>query len=203
MPVRKKCYEYSKDELKLIKNPAMSIVKLEKILGIGRATVQRLRKRLGIKVPIGSKKGPRPQNIRREIRTCARVGCNKSFGVVPSRTKKYCSKSCAAFCKDYSFRQTPEDRLKRTKAHTPAYKRYAGRVHRLSDKVYNENINLINPNRYPRTKCGVEDGWQLDHIVSVQECFHTGITPEEAANITNLRMLPWKENLARNRGNSN
>lgn len=78
------------------------------------------------------------------------------------------------------------------------YKTYARKVHRLSSKTYSENIDIINPNRYNRTLCGVEGGWQLDHIIPIKECYIKGMSPEEASKIENLRMLPWKENLMRN-----
>lgn len=78
------------------------------------------------------------------------------------------------------------------------YKTYARKVHRLSGKTYTENIDIINPNRYTRTLCGVEGGWQLDHIITIKECFLKGISPEKAAEVGNLRMLPWKDNLMRN-----
>ena len=78
------------------------------------------------------------------------------------------------------------------------YKDYKNAVYRLSQKVYEENIETINPNNYPRTRMGVDGGWQLDHIKPVIDCFREGITIEEASNINNLRMLPWKENLMRN-----
>jgi len=80
---------------------------------------------------------------------------------------------------------------------TPEYKRYSRNVHGLSQEVYNKNIDIINPQRHPRTLCGVEGGWQLDHIVPIKECFERGLTVEEASNINNLRMLPWRENLMR------
>jgi hypothetical protein len=82
------------------------------------------------------------------------------------------------------------------------YKTYARKVHRLSGKTYTENIDIINPNRYTRTLCGVEDGWQLDHIMPIKECFLKGISPEKASEVNNLRMLPWKENLMRNYDNT-
>lgn len=56
---------------------------------------------------------------------------------------------------------------------------------------------FINPNRYTRTLCGVEDGWQLDHIIPIKECFLSGKPAEEAADKSNLRMLPWRDNLMR------
>lgn len=82
--------------------------------------------------------------------------------------------------------------------HSKEYKTYARKVHRLSGKVYNEHIDTINPNRYPRTLNGVEGGWQLDHIIPIKECYKQGKTPEEASDVSNLRMLPWKQNLMRN-----
>ena len=78
------------------------------------------------------------------------------------------------------------------------YARYAGKVHHLSAKVYVENKEIINPNDYPRTLCGVEGGWQLDHIMTIKECFEKGISAKEASALCNLRMLPWKKNLMRN-----
>ena len=78
------------------------------------------------------------------------------------------------------------------------YRDYKNAVYRLSQKVYEEYKDQINPNNYPRTKMGVEGGWQLDHIKPVIECFKEGVSIEEASNLNNLRMLPWKDNLLRN-----
>lgn len=78
------------------------------------------------------------------------------------------------------------------------YKNYKNAVYRLSQKIYEDNKEKINPNNYPRTRMGVDGGWQLDHIKPVIECFREGMTIEEASDINNLRMLPWKENLMRN-----
>ena len=80
-----------------------------------------------------------------------------------------------------------------------AYRRYSNKVHRLSQKTYEKHIDIINPNRYKRTLCGVENGYQLDHIVSVKECFKKGISEEDASSVNNLRMLEWRDNLARNK----
>ena len=78
------------------------------------------------------------------------------------------------------------------------YKNYKNAVYRLSHKIYEENKDIINPNNYPRSRMGIEGGWQLDHIKPVIECFREGLSIEETSNISNLRMLPWRENLMRN-----
>ena len=70
---------------------------------------------------------------------------------------------------------------------------------KLSEKTYVMFIDIINPERHPRTLAGVEGGWQLDHIKTVRECYECGLTPEEASSIENLRMLPWRDNLSRNK----
>lgn len=78
------------------------------------------------------------------------------------------------------------------------FKDYKKLVYKMSNVQYNNNIDVINPNRHKRTRMGIEDGWQLDHIIPVSECFKKGMSVEEASDISNLRMLPWKENLMRN-----
>ena len=75
---------------------------------------------------------------------------------------------------------------------------YKKLVYKLSNKNYNNNKSIINPNNYLRTRMSISNGWQLDHIKPVNECFKEGIPPEEASSIENLRMLPWKTNLMRN-----
>ena len=59
-------------------------------------------------------------------------------------------------------------------------------------------IPFIHPSGYPRTIHGTDGGYQLDHIKTVRQCFDEGIDPGLVANVENLRMLPWKENLMRN-----
>ena len=199
MPKGAKFIEYNNEELTLLKDPMMTTRELAKLLNIGVATVVRTRKRLGFEVPAGAKKGKAcPSKIRRETRVCAHPECSKTFTVVPSKVRLYCCHSCHSLTLDNSHLQSPEVLKKRIKDTAPGYKRYKALVHRLSGRTYTENIDIINPNRYTRTLCGVKDGWQLDHIIPIKECYEKGMLPEEASSITNLRMLPWKDNLMRN-----
>jgi hypothetical protein len=78
---------------------------------------------------------------------------------------------------------------------TPAFKRYKNRVHQLSNRTYYRHQLIINPCNHPRTLAGVEGGWQLDHIISVKECYKLGLSEEQASALENLQMLPWKTNL--------
>ena len=211
MPIKNNFIEYTKDEIKMLGDPNLLTSEVAKRLGIGISTVVRARKRYGIVVPKGTKEctvpkkmkaHKRPGKVKRETRVCSHPYCSNTFEVVISKVRLYCCHRCHSLTLDNSHLQSPEVLKKRTKETTPAYKKYKGLVHRLSGYTYTKNIDIINPNLYTRTLCGVEGGWQLDHIIPIKECYEKGISPEEAASIHNLRMLPWKDNLMRNYGNN-
>ena len=194
--------KYTQDEIDLISNIKLSAIEIGKILNVNPITVYRVRTKLGIDVPVGAKTGKsNVKNIRKETRTCVGKDCSNTFVVVPSKTQKYCSHSCQQKTANVAAKGVGSRKMRNPE--TPEYKRYTRQVHGISQKVYEQNIDIINPDRYPRTLCGVEGGWQLDHIVSIKECFEQGLSPQEAAAVSNLRMLPWKENLMRQYGISN
>ena len=207
MPAKNKFIEYTEEQIKLLSDPDLLLAQVSKLLGVGESTVVRARRRLGITIPRGIKKHTvrtktkphfRPGKVKREIRLCEHPECNNEFEVVLSRTKRFCSHRCHSLTIDNSHLQSAAVLAKRTKSTTPVYKRYKALVHRLSGKTYHENIDVINPERHPRTLNGVDGGWQLDHIKTIKECFEQGIPAEEAAAVSNLRMLPWQQNLMRN-----
>jgi len=77
------------------------------------------------------------------------------------------------------------------------YKKYARKVRHLTEQTYAKYYQEINPNKYPRTLCGVEGGYQLDHILPLRRCFDEGIEDVICAAKHNLQMIPWEENLRR------
>lgn len=74
------------------------------------------------------------------------------------------------------------------------YKEYRYLVDKLSEINYVKYYDIINPEHKPRTKCGVDGGYQLDHIYPVYEGYINNISPEELAKVENLRVIPWEEN---------
>jgi hypothetical protein len=78
---------------------------------------------------------------------------------------------------------------------TTHYKKYCNKVRRLTEKTYVKYQNIINPNNYPRTLCGVEGGYQIDHKLSVRFCYDNNISEEVCSSIDNLQMLEWSKNL--------
>jgi len=74
------------------------------------------------------------------------------------------------------------------------YKEYRYFIDKLSEINYVKHYDIINPEHRPRTKCGVEGGYQLDHIYPVYEGYVNNISPEEISKLENLRIIPWQEN---------
>lgn len=76
----------------------------------------------------------------------------------------------------------------------PEFLEYSRKVRWLSEKTYETHKHLINPHNYPRTLCGVEGGYQLDHKVSIKEGFMRNLSVDVLADVSNLQLLSWKDN---------
>ena len=85
---------------------------------------------------------------------------------------------------------------------TPEYKIYQRKVRWLTEKNYVLYKDIINPKNHPRTLCGVEGGYQLDHILGIYEAFNKKISVEECASLKNLQLLSWKQNLEKRNYNN-
>jgi len=196
--MRVKKHIYTDKELILLQDTKLSTKELSVLLGLRVGTIKNKRIELGVKLTKGAKQGkPNVNKVRNEIRVCLNEKCLKEFTVKPAMIKKFCCKSCSTTVNNPAPKGRGS-RPYRVKDTTPEYTRYAQLVHNLSHKIYLENIDTINPKGYPRTRCGVEGGYQLDHVTPIKECFNKGLPAEQAASLENLRMLPWKENLMRN-----
>ena len=73
--------------------------------------------------------------------------------------------------------------------------RYKRKVWNLTTRNYRKYKHIINPNDYIRTTGG--DGYHLDHIMPIHYGFVNGILPSILAEVKNLQMLPWRENIAK------
>lgn len=204
-------YKSKEEELRVFKEYLETEIKVEESaeklgysLGIFRRRL-RYHGLTGIKKS-GRRKGEggRPM-VERKIYDCLHCGCE--FEDMVTRPRKFCSAAChhaSDYMKeilrnvDRSYTQTEEFSRKQRNPNTPEYKIYAGKVHRLTKKTYELYKEEINPDDHPRTVCGVEGGYQLDHIITIKFGFENNIPPEVLAEKDNLRILPWKENLMRN-----
>jgi hypothetical protein len=202
--------QLTKEDIETIARSDLTTYEICDLIGIKpTVTLSRWRKQLGISVPKGCKPGKeRPWRIiPREIANCK--NCNKEVSVIPKYKEKfkYCSRKCQFENPDHinmlknidrSYMYTDEYRKIMSNPDASERKRYGNIVHKLTSKNYELHKDEINPNTYPRTVCGIEGGYQLDHIISIKFGFENNILPEVLAEKSNLRMLPWKENLMRN-----
>jgi hypothetical protein len=205
--------ELSQEQISLLADTGNTGKELVNLLGVGIATISRWRKKLGIKTPIGKKPGkPTPSRRTGEMVECHNPECSKEVWRTKTRLKRtkthYCSTECMGSCPDRrkmiseidkSYMNTEAYRSKKRKDTTPAFRQYRNRVKTLTEKTYEAHKHIINPSNLPRTISGVEGGYQLDHIIEVKYGFQNNIPPEELSVVENLRMLPWRENLARNK----
>lgn len=204
-------YKSEEEELRVFNEYVETEIKIEESaekLGYSFGIFRRRLKYHGLqgKKKRGRRKGEggRPM-VKRKIYKCLHCGCEFEDKVTVPR--KFCSQPCLTssdYMKDIhrnvdrSYTQTEEFSRKHSNPNTPEYKRYAGKVHTLTRKTYKLYKEEINPDDHPRTLCGVEGGYQLDHIITIKFGFENNIPPEVLAEKDNLRMLPWKENLMRN-----
>ena len=119
--------------------------------GIGTATVARTKKKYSIKNIRMSGSGGTTSG---SYAKCKNSSCDEDVWVIPSQPEKYCSRDCTYTCVEYrhklasmdkSYMQTEAYSITKQKEGVTEYRRYANKVHRLSDKVYNENIDNEKP----------------------------------------------------------
>jgi uncharacterized pyridoxamine 5'-phosphate oxidase family protein len=80
---------------------------------------------------------------------------------------------------------------------------YARKVRWLTEKTYEQYKDIINPNNLTRTLCGVDEGFQLDHKISIKEGFEKNLSPENISSFDNLQLLTWQQNRSKGYSSSN
>lgn len=73
------------------------------------------------------------------------------------------------------------------------WEQYSQRVRSITEQQYRKHKNKINPNNLKR---GTTQ-YHLDHIIPIWYGFKHNIDPRKISNISNLRIIWWKENLTR------
>lgn len=178
-----------------------------------KCAIENIRKTLLKKVEDGTyKKNIRPKNQfvnYTHFRNCP--VCNREMGytrkdiMINSEKKKTICNSCSTYKYKKNFKNIINSehvkQMRATKAgyesfaeyerEYPKKKMYKNEVWRLTYKQPLESLE----NFHLRGKCGVEGAWQIDHIKSIDWGYRNGVAAEEIARFSNLRMIPWKENL--------
>lgn len=187
--------------IKILSDTSLSATEKARILGIGIATVQRWKKRYGV---TARKKYVRNTPSTKKPINCKT--CGKEFLVSPSDIvagRKFCSRVCKDTNPEWrQFLKNVDRTYSRPglrKDDTPEFTRFKNKVHRLTQKTYLANIKILNPLGLVRGLAGTNDVYHLDHIISVRKGYDIGMTAEDLSKLENLRMLPWKENISRNK----
>lgn len=79
----------------------------------------------------------------------------------------------------------------------PAFKVYRSTVTKLTKATYKKHKAELNPNNLPFGRAGTAGAYHLDHIISVKYGFDNNIPPEQLAQVKNLRVIPWLENIVK------
>jgi hypothetical protein len=77
----------------------------------------------------------------------------------------------------------------------PKKLQYKAEVRRETNSQLKQNPKLTNFDK--RGKNGVQGAYQLDHIISIDAGFKKHISSKKIGHISNLRMIPWEENISK------
>lgn len=75
------------------------------------------------------------------------------------------------------------------------WQKYKSEVTKLSRIAYKENKHTINPHNLPTGRAGTEGAYHIDHVVPIRYCYDHDIPPNICADVSNLQMLGWRENV--------
>ena len=75
-------------------------------------------------------------------------------------------------------------------------KKYYNEVHKITKRQAIHTLEFHE--KRGKAKKGT-DHYQLDHIIPISEGFRDNIDPNIIGDISNLRFIPWKENILRNK----
>jgi len=77
-------------------------------------------------------------------------------------------------------------------------KQYYNEVHKITKRQNIQSLKYFE--KRGKSKKGT-DNYQLDHIIPISEGFRNNIDPYIIGDISNLRFIPWQENIQRNKKN--
>lgn len=78
-----------------------------------------------------------------------------------------------------------------------AWKIYRSDVQKHTRVTYRQNATVINPDNLPFGRAGTPGAHHLDHIVPVRWCFEHQVPPRIVADVSNLQIIPWLDNVAK------
>jgi hypothetical protein len=77
-------------------------------------------------------------------------------------------------------------------------KKYYREVRNITRK---QDLSLLENYDKIRGLCGVEGAYQLDHIIPISVGYSQSMLPAVIGSISNLQIIPWKDNLLKSNQN--
>jgi len=87
------------------------------------------------------------------------------------------------------------DTWEQYKQNYPMKKAYINKVHALSRKQPLQVLENYNQLQLNTGVMGTEGAYQIDHIKSIDKCWKDGTPAEQCADISNLQIITWEDNL--------
>jgi hypothetical protein len=144
---------------------------------------------------------------KRECPSCKReLSYSNNWSAVRATRHNAVCNSCSSriYKKSWTY-VIKEDHVKKMAAKKAGYDTYEKYIQDLDNrkKYYREvrkitrqqNISVLENYDKLRGLCGVDGAYQLDHVIPVSIGYQQGIAPEKIGDISNLQIIPWKDNL--------
>jgi hypothetical protein len=103
---------------------------------------------------------------------------------------------CATQYKTNHLNASVERRHQKWIKTATSWQLYKSEVTSHTRATYLANKHTINPNNLPSGRAGKDGAYHLDHIVPVRYCFENDIPAKICSDLSNLQMIPWRENIA-------
>lgn len=139
------------------------------------------------------------------IATNTNCHCGRSWETKPTYLltgRSFC-RPCNDDKKRNRFNDLNEERFDLILKNQNGYDDYKKLVRHYTEQSYKRYYEIINPEKLERTHGETLDGYQLDHIVSLAFSYKNNIPPEICGHYTNLRMIPYDENIKKRDKNIN
>lgn len=180
--------------------------------GPDKKTIEKIKKTLRSMTYPNRKSNKKEGKLLKYSRIC--LGCNEELKYVSeySRDRAERGKDVCNSCSNTIYKKSwiyiiKDKHIKKMAASKAGYESFATymkdldrkkryyrevrQITRLQDITGLENYDKL------RGLCGVKGAYQLDHIISLDEGFKKHILAKDIGNISNLRIIPWQENLAK------
>ena len=93
------------------------------------------------------------------------------------------------------LQQSNRERFKSITENRTEWELYEAECRQLTRRIYDANVNVVNPNNKLLGLAGTAGAYHLDHIISIKTGFEHSIPKELICSVDNLQVIPWEANV--------